>query len=93
LEIFERFAVPVPPPRIHRHGNFGMLARTAAYRKFPRQLRAAEVGREQPAAPQGQLCAVVATAIGYMAHFSQPCFIRGETSLHSVPQIPCTPRQ
>jgi len=52
-----------------------------------------ELGREQPAAPEGQLCAVVATAIGYMARFSQRCFIRGETSLHSVPQIPCTPRQ
>ena len=44
LELIERIAALVPPPRIHRHRYFGVLARTAAHRNFPRRLRMARVG-------------------------------------------------
>jgi hypothetical protein len=45
LELLDRLAALVPPPRIHRHRYFGVLARTAAPGKFPRQPRMAGVGR------------------------------------------------
>lgn len=37
LERIDRLAKLVPPPRIHRHRYFGVLVRTAAHGKFPRQ--------------------------------------------------------
>jgi hypothetical protein len=36
LELLDRLVAPVPPLRIHHDCNFGVLARTAAHRKFPR---------------------------------------------------------
>ena len=37
LELLDRIAALVPLPRIHRHRYYGVLARTAAHRKFPRR--------------------------------------------------------
>ena len=45
LELLDRLAALVPPPRIHRHRYFGALARTAANGKFPQRPRTAAVGR------------------------------------------------
>jgi hypothetical protein len=45
LQLIDRIAALVPPPRIHRHRYFGVLTRTAAYEKFPRRPRRAGVGR------------------------------------------------
>jgi hypothetical protein len=45
LELLDRIAALVPPPRIHRHRYFGVLARTAAYGKFPLRPRTAGGGR------------------------------------------------
>jgi hypothetical protein len=45
LQLLERIAALVPPPRVYRQRHFGVLARTAADRKFPRQPRTAGVGR------------------------------------------------
>jgi len=38
LALLNRLAATVPPPRIHRHRCFGVPARTAGHRKFPRRL-------------------------------------------------------
>jgi hypothetical protein len=51
LELIERIAALVPPPRIHRHHYFGVLARTAAHGKFPRRPRTAGVGRSATVVP------------------------------------------
>jgi hypothetical protein len=48
LQLVDRLAAPVPPPRIHRHRYFGVLARTSAHGKFPRRPRTAGVGRIPP---------------------------------------------
>lgn len=45
LELLDCLAALVPPSRIHGPRHFGVLARTAAHRKFPRQARTAGVGR------------------------------------------------
>jgi hypothetical protein len=45
LELIERIAALVPPPRIHRHRCFGAPARMAAHRKFRRQSRTAGADR------------------------------------------------
>jgi hypothetical protein len=37
LELLDRVAALVPPSRVHRHRYFGVIARTAAHRKFPEQ--------------------------------------------------------
>jgi hypothetical protein len=38
LALLNHLAATVPPPRIHRHRRFGLPARTAGHRKFPRRL-------------------------------------------------------
>jgi len=49
LELLDRLAALVPPPRSHRHRCFGALAaRMAAHRKFPRRARTAGAGRVRP---------------------------------------------
>ena len=48
LDLLDRLAALVPPPRIHHHRYFGVLARTAAHGKFPWRPRTAGVGRERP---------------------------------------------
>jgi len=44
LELLDCLAALVPPPRVHRHRYCGVLARTAAYRKFPCDRERLEVG-------------------------------------------------
>jgi len=44
LELLDRLAALVPPPGLHRHLYFRVLARTAAYRKIPRRPRTAGGG-------------------------------------------------
>ena len=51
LELLDRIAALVPPPRIHHHRYFGALARTAAYGKFPLRPRTAGGGRESTIDP------------------------------------------
>ena len=46
LELLDRLAALVPPPRIHRHRYFGVLAGTAAHRKSSAQPLTAGCGRE-----------------------------------------------
>jgi hypothetical protein len=41
LELLDRLAALVPPPRLHRHRYFGVLVRMAAHWKFPRRPRTA----------------------------------------------------
>ena len=48
LELLDRLAALVPPPSVHRHRYFGVLARTAAHGKFSPRPRAAACGREPP---------------------------------------------
>ena len=45
LELLDRIAALMPPPRIHRRRYFDLLARTAAHRKFPLQPPPAGGGR------------------------------------------------
>jgi hypothetical protein len=45
LELLDRLAARVPPPRIHRHRYFGALVRMAAHWKFPGRQETAEGGR------------------------------------------------
>jgi len=42
LELLDRLATLVPPPRLHCRRYFGGLVRTTAHRKFPRRPRTAE---------------------------------------------------
>jgi len=49
LQLLDRLAALVPPPRVHRHRYFGVLARTAAHRKVPWRARVAGAGRTAPA--------------------------------------------
>ena len=44
LELIDRIAALVPPPRVHRHRYFGAPVRTAANGKFPQRPRTAAVG-------------------------------------------------
>jgi len=46
LVLLDRLAALVPPPRSHRHRYFGLFARTAAHRTFPRRPRTAEADRK-----------------------------------------------
>ena len=48
MELLDRLAALVPPPHIHRHRYFGVLARTAAHWNFPRRPRTAGPGRLPP---------------------------------------------
>jgi hypothetical protein len=48
LELLDCLAALVPPPRVHRHRYFGVLARTAAYRKFPLRPRPCPVVHRSP---------------------------------------------
>jgi hypothetical protein len=45
LELLDRLAALVPPPRIHRHRYFGVPARTAAAGQFSRRPATAGSGR------------------------------------------------
>ena len=45
LELLDRLAALVPPPRTHRSRYFGVLASTAAHWKFPRRRRMTGAGR------------------------------------------------
>lgn len=45
LQLLDRLAALMPPPRIHRHGYLGVLSRTAAHRIFSRRPRMAGAGR------------------------------------------------
>ena len=55
LELLDRLAALVPPPRIHRHRCFGSLARMAAHVKFPRRPRTTGHGRSETVAlPRGR---------------------------------------
>jgi len=56
LELIERIAALVTPPRIHRR-YFGVLARTAAHWKLPRRPRTAGDSR-QPGSPWPRIAAV-----------------------------------
>jgi hypothetical protein len=47
LQFLDRLATLAPPPRIHRHRYFGVLARMAAHRKFPRRPGPSGLGRER----------------------------------------------
>ena len=44
----------LPPPRIHHYRYFGVLARPAAHRKFPRRLRRAADGRSRQFKPMSE---------------------------------------
>lgn len=50
FELLDRLAALVPPSRVHRHRNFGVPARTAAHRKFPRRPGRAADGRTETVA-------------------------------------------
>jgi hypothetical protein len=58
LQLLDRLAALIPPPRVHRDRYFGVLARTAAKRKFPRRPRTAGVGRCPPLPRAGRTAAV-----------------------------------
>ena len=45
LELLDRLAALVPPPRVHRHRYFGSPVRATAYWKFPRRPRPSGPGR------------------------------------------------
>ena len=45
LQLLDRLAALMPPPHIHRHRDFGLLAQTAAHGRSPRRLQTAGVGR------------------------------------------------
>ena len=47
LQLLDRLAALVPPPRISCHRYFGALARTAAYGTFPLRPRTAGTGRSR----------------------------------------------
>jgi hypothetical protein len=47
LELLDRLAALVPPPRTHRSRYFGGLASTAAHWKFPRRRRTTGAGRTE----------------------------------------------
>jgi hypothetical protein len=64
LELLERLAPLVPPPRVHRHRYYGVLARTAAHGKFPWRPRAAGVGRSETHAVLNATSAVAYIAAG-----------------------------
>jgi hypothetical protein len=49
LELLDRLAPLMRSPRLHRHGYFGVLARTAAHWKFPKQPLTAGLGRSATA--------------------------------------------
>jgi len=51
LQLLDRLAALVPPPRINRHRHFAVLVRTAAQGKFPRRCRTTGGGRMQSLAP------------------------------------------
>ena len=53
LELLDRLAAPVPPPRNHRHRYFGVLARTAAHWKFR-----GDPERQELAVSRGSRCAL-----------------------------------
>jgi hypothetical protein len=64
LELLDRLAALVPPPRIHRHRCIGMLVRTAAHRKIPRRPPTAGAGRTETATvPMGMAAAQRTPAI------------------------------
>jgi len=46
LDLLDRLAALVPPPRLHRHRYFGVLVRTATDWKFPRRPRPSGRGRQ-----------------------------------------------
>jgi hypothetical protein len=47
LELLDRLAALVPPPRLHCRHYFGRLVRTAAHRKIPRRPGTAAAGRDR----------------------------------------------
>jgi hypothetical protein len=47
VELIDRIAALIPPPNIHRHRYFGVLARSAAHGKSLRRLRTAGRGRPE----------------------------------------------
>jgi len=49
MELLDRLAALVPPPRTHRSRYFGVLASTAAHWKCPRRRRMTGAGRFKPA--------------------------------------------
>ena len=73
VELIDRIAALVPPPRIHRHRYFRVLARTAAYRKFPLRPRTAAAGRLPPKSLERGSCQ---QAVGKL--YSRPPLRRGE---------------
>jgi hypothetical protein len=58
LQLLDRLAALIPPPRTHRHRNFGVPARTAAHRKIPRRPETAVAGL-RPSSPNASRLIVV----------------------------------
>ena len=53
LELIDKIAALVPPPRVHRDRYYGVLARTAAHRKFSERSGTAGFGRTHPLMGRG----------------------------------------